>query len=106
WAGTALPASPPCAGTGWTDDGASREERGLKHRAAGETRSIPIPPVLGAMLRTHLARYGTSPDGRLFRTPRGGPLNDTGWGEVWQRARPLALSPAQQASPLARRPYD
>ncbi len=38
--------------------------------------------------------------------PRGGPLNDTGYGEVWQRARPLALTPAQQASPLARRPYD
>ena len=33
-------------------------------------------------------------------------LSDTGWGEVWQRARPIALAPAQQASPLARRPYD
>ena len=96
----------PCAGTGWTDDGASREERGLKHRAPGETRSIPIPPILVTMLRAHIARYGTSPEGRLFRTARGGPLNDTGWGEVWQRARPLALTPAQQASPLARRPYD
>src|ERR1039457_3586902 len=31
-------------------------------------------------------------------------LSDTGWGEVWQRARPIALAPAQQASPLARRP--
>jgi integrase len=58
------------------------------------------------MLRAHIARFGTSPGGRLFRTARGGPLNDTGWGEVWQRARPLALTPAQQASPLARRPYD
>ena len=29
-----------------------------------------------------------------------------GYGEVWQRARTLALTPAQQASPLARRPYD
>ena len=99
-------ASRPCAGTGWTDDGASREERGLKHRAPGETRSIPIPPVLVKMLRAHIARYGTSPEGYLFRTARGGPLNDTGWGEVWQRARPIALTPAQQASPLARRPYD
>jgi integrase len=33
-------------------------------------------------------------------------LNDTGYGEVWQRARPTALTAAQQASPLARRPYD
>jgi hypothetical protein len=101
-----LAASQPCAGTGWTDDGASREERGLKHRAPGETRSIPIPPVLVAMLRAHIARYGTSPGGHLFRTARGGPLNDTGWGEVWQRARPVALTAAQEASPLARRPYD
>jgi integrase len=106
WGRIDLAASRPCAGTGWTDDGASREERGLKHRAPGETRSIPIPPVLVTMLRAHITRYGTSPEGYLFRTARGGPLNDTGWGEVWQRARPLALSPAQQASPLARRPYD
>jgi len=106
WGRIDLAASQPCAGTGWTDDGASREERGLKHRAPGETRSIPIPPVLVKMLRAHIARYGTGPEGRLFRTARGGPLNDTGWGEVWQRARPVALTPAQQASPLARRPYD
>ena len=106
WGRIDLAASWPCAGTGWTDDGASREERGLKHRAPGETRSIPIPPVLVSMLRAHIARYGTGPDGRLFRTARGGPLNDTRWGEVWQRARPVALTPAQQASPLARRPYD
>jgi integrase len=44
WGRIDLAASQPCVGTGWTDDGASREERGLKHRAPGETRSIPIPP--------------------------------------------------------------
>jgi integrase len=106
WGRIDLAASWPRAGTEWTDDGASREERGLKHRAGNETRSIPIPPVLVRMLRAHIARYGTGPGGRLFRTARGGPLNDTGYGEVWQRARPTALTPAQQASPLARRPYD
>ena len=42
----------------------------------------------------------------MFRTARGGPLNDTGYGEVWERARRAALTPAQQATPLARRPYD
>jgi integrase len=106
WGRIDLAASAPRAGTGWTDDGASREKRGLKHRAATETRSIPIPPVLVKMLLAHIARYGTGPGGRLFRTARRGPLNDTGYGEVWQRARPIALTPAQQASPLARRPYD
>ena len=106
WGRIDLAASEPWAGPAWTDHRTGREERGLKHRAVGETRSIPIPPVLVAMLRAHIARYATAPGGRLFRTARGGPLNDTGYGEVWQRARPVALTPAQQASPLARRPYD
>jgi len=106
WGRIDLAASEPCAGTEWSDDGASREERGLKHRAVNETRSIPILPVLARMLRAHIARYGTAPGGRLFRTARGGPLKDAGYGEVWQRARLMALTAAQQASPLARRPYD
>ncbi|HEY7432175.1 MAG TPA: tyrosine-type recombinase/integrase [Streptosporangiaceae bacterium] len=106
WGRIDLAASCPRAGTEWTDDGASRQERGLKHRPPGETRSIPIPPALVELLRNHLKRYGTGPAGRVFRTARGGPLNDTGYGEVWERARPIALTPAQQATPLARRPYD
>ncbi len=106
WGRIDLASSSPRAGTWWTDDGASRQERGLKHRPAGETRSIPIPPVLVDLLRNHLKRYGTASDGRVFATARGGPLNDTGYGEVWERARRAALTSAQQASPLARRPYD
>jgi integrase len=106
WGRINLATSEPRAGTEWTNDGASREQRGLKHRADKETRSIPIPPVLVWLLRAHIARYRTGPGGRLFRTSRGGLLNDTGYGEVWARARILALTPAQQASPLARRPYD
>lgn len=47
-----------------------------------------------------------APDGRLFRTQRGGLIQDTGYGEVWAEARMRALSPAQQASQLAKRPYD
>ena len=42
----------------------------------------------------------------MFRTARGGPVGDTGYGQVWRRARTAALTPAQQSSPLARRPYD
>ena len=106
WGRIDLAASAPRAGTWWTDDGASRQERGLKHRPPAETRSIPIPPALVELLRNHLKRYGTGPGGRVFRTARGGPLNDTGYGEVWERARRAALTSAQQATPLARRPYD
>ena len=46
WGRIVLAASASRAGTAWTDDGTARQERGLKHRAAHETRTIPIPPEL------------------------------------------------------------
>jgi hypothetical protein len=107
WGRIDLASSEPRAGTEWTDDGASREARGLKHRAASETRSIPIPPALVRILRAHIQQYGTGPGGRLFRTARGGPLNDTGYGEVWQRARPQSTHPRPAgvaAGPASLRP--
>lgn len=44
---------------------------------------MPIPPDLVTLLRWHLVAYGAAPDGRLFRTQRGGLIQDTGYGEVW-----------------------
>jgi hypothetical protein len=67
---------------------------------------VPAPPVLTAMLRAHIIAYGTSPDGRLFRGARGGPLSESVYGRAWHAARALALSPELAASGLARRPYD
>ena len=72
-----LAASAARAGKYWTDDGTARQQRGLKHRAQHETRTIPIPPVLAQMLRAHLKRYGTAPDGRIFQTARGGHTQDS-----------------------------
>ena len=106
WGRIDLATSAARAGRDWTDDGTARQARGLKHRAPRETRSVPIPPVLVAMLRAHLRAYGTPPDGRLFRTSRGGLIQDSAYSAVWQAARAAALTPAQHASPLARRPYD
>ena len=106
WGGLDLAASAARAGKDWTDDGTARQARGLKHRAQHETRSIPIPPVLVRMLRAHLKRYGTAPDGRIFQTARGGLIQDSAYSAVWAEARTAALTPAQQASPLAGRPYD
>ena len=63
----------------WTDDGIARQQRGLKHRAQRETRSIPIPPVLVRLLRARLKRYGTAPDGRIFFTVRGGLIQDSAY---------------------------
>ena len=106
WGRIDLAASAARAGRDWTDDGTARQARGLKHRAPREMRSVPIPPVLVAMLRAHLRTYGTAADGRLFRTSRGGLIQDSAYSAVWQAARAAALTPAQHASPLARRPYD
>ena len=106
WGRLDLTASAARAGKDWTDDGTARQQRGLKHRAQHETRSIPIPPVLVQLLRGHLKRYGTAPDGRIFRTARGGLIQDSAYSAVWADARAAALTPAQHASPLARRPYD
>jgi integrase len=106
WGRIDLAGSAPRAGRDWTDHGTARQARGLKHRAANEIRSIPIPPALVKLLRVHLKRYGTTGDGRIFRTARGGIIQDSAYSAVWQNARATALSPAQHASPLARRPYD
>ncbi|WP_345669358.1 hypothetical protein [Streptomyces similanensis] len=94
------------AGRSWTDDGTAHEARQLKARAVKDSRPVPIPPHFVRMLRQHLDTHGTAPDGRLFRTARGGLLQETGYGEVWARARESVLTEAEIVSLLARRPYD
>ena len=106
WGRIDLAASASRAGTAWTDHGTARQERGLKHRAARETRTIPIPPDLVKLLRAHIKRYGTTPDGRIFQTTRGGIIQDSAYTADWADARKKALTPAQHRSPLGRRPYD
>ena len=55
--------------------------------------------------RSSLASYGTSPDGRLFRTARAAAERHR-MGRSLAARPPRVLTPAQQASPLARRrPY-
>jgi integrase len=102
WGRIVLSASASRAGRAWTDEGTGRRERGLKHRAVSETRTIPIPPVLVRLLRAHIKRSGTTLDGRIFQTARGGILKDSGYNEVWDQARRGALTPAQYRSPLGR----
>ena len=106
WGRLDLSASSPSAGARWTDDGSPRDERGLKRRGEKETRSVPIPPELVQLLREHVDRFGAGPDGRLFRSQREGAVQDSAYATTWRRARQEILTPAQAASPLARRPYD
>jgi integrase len=96
----------PDAGSEWTDEGSPRERRQLKHRAEGDTRIVPTHPELTRLLRDHLANFGPADDGRLFAGVRGGELPTITYRRAWIKARQLALTPAEQASPLARRPYD
>jgi integrase len=106
WGELHLRTATPDAGSEWTDDGSARERRQLKHRAEGDTRIVPTHPELTRLLRDHLAQFEPSDDGHLFAGVRGGELPTITYRRAWAKARQLALTPAEQASPLARRPYD
>jgi hypothetical protein len=88
-----------------------------QHRHAARTalpqappgRSGPGRPRAGGsagLLRQHLRKYGTAPDGRLFRGARGGFLSESTYGRIWHAAREIALGPQLAATSLACRPYD
>lgn len=99
-------ARPDVSGAHYRDRGDSGE-RPLKHRRAEAVRVVPIPPVLVATLTAHVAEFGTAPDGRLFRgVVGGGGVPASVYGDVWAEARRIGLTPEQEASSLARRPYD
>ena len=106
--------SSPAAGRAYTDDGQVHEHRGLKGRTKGRpnprarrlVRKVPIPPELVELLRAHIEQVGTAPDGRLFRSESGNPLQPSTWWQVWQKVRAASLTPEQLASPLMKRPYD
>jgi integrase len=106
WGELHIRSATPDAGSEWTDDGSMREMRQLKHRAEGDSRIVPTHPELTRLLRLHLANFVTEPDGRLFGGVRGGELPTITYRRAWIKARRTALSAAEQASPLARRPYD
>jgi integrase len=74
--------------------------------AEGDSRIVPTHPELTKLLRYHLVHIGTAPDGRLFSGVRGGELPTITYRRTWIKARKAALTAAEQASPLARRPYD
>ncbi|WP_169983531.1 tyrosine-type recombinase/integrase [Microbispora sp. H10836] len=106
WGLITLEKARPQANKRWTNSGETHDERGLKHRAKDDTREIPIPQVLVAILHEHIETYGTAKDGRLFRTSKGRPFSSSAYSAVWQEARRLAFTVEQVASPLAARPYD
>jgi integrase len=105
WGEFQLERAAPHAGKEWTNNGRARDERGLKHRGPDDVRPVPIPPELVAILRAHLAKYGTDPDGRLFVGERGGEVPVITYNRVWRAARAATFVPEVLASPLAENPY-
>ena len=98
--------SAPAPGREWTNSAAVHEERGLKGRSRKTVRKVPIPPELVHLLREHVERFGTAPDGRLFRSERGGVIQPSTWWQVWRKVRSLSLTSDQLVTPLMGRPYD
>ncbi len=73
-------------GTRYTADGGTTEAKGLKHRAQGSTREVPLPPDLVDRLRTHLKRW-PSESGKVFENGEAHPVTAENYGPVWGRAR-------------------
>lgn len=93
WGELLFSTAAPEVGADWTDDGQRHDHRQLKARAAGEWRHVPLAPPLVR-------------GGLVFTGVHGGDLSSATYRRVWNRARGQALTPAEYASPLARRVYD
>lgn len=107
WGEFVLEVAEPHAGKAWTDSKANRDRRQLKQRAVGEVRRVPCPPVLTAIIRQHVERFGLGPGGRLFVGERNkAELPVLTINRIWRQARAAAFTPAVYASPLAETPYD
>ncbi|MGL5823316.1 MAG: tyrosine-type recombinase/integrase [Nocardioides sp.] len=117
WGSIILSTSYRDAGARWTDSGQAGEFRGLKHRATGQTRTVPMAPPLADALAEHLDCYQLGVGERLFvtRAGRAGvplpppyvrPISAGTVARVHQVARAQAFTTDQQACGLARRPYD
>jgi integrase len=96
WGGFLLTDSQARSGSRWSDDGKTiRPRRELKHRAEGETRTVPIHPDLAKLLRDHLTEFGTGPGGRIFSLPRGGIVTSTAYIVIFHKARTAAFTEAE-----------
>lgn len=107
WGELHLDTAEPYAGKEWTDRGKNRDRRQLKQRDVGESRTVPCPPELTALLHWHMETFGTTADGRLFRGERNAEELPKGTiNRAWREARKAVFTPEALASPLAGTPYD
>ncbi|WP_428954617.1 tyrosine-type recombinase/integrase [Streptomyces sp. cg35] len=106
WCELLLHTATPEVGKQWTDTGKIHEERDLKGRAEGETRTVPGHPALTSVLRQHLEREGLEPGELLFQGEKGGVLAGSVIRRAWRSARQAVLPPHVFDSPTGKRVYD
>jgi integrase len=99
WGEMVLTSSQPRSGSCWTDDGSVRQRSALKHRAPGETRTVPVHPELVILLRSHIKRYSTSQGGRVFTLAGGGIVTDRAYLAVFHKARATAFTTSEACRP-------
>ncbi|MEC4019709.1 tyrosine-type recombinase/integrase [Streptomyces sp. H27-D2] len=96
----------PEVGSQWTDSGEVHEARQLKGRAVGDTRLVPVHPLLVAILRELIKAYELGPTDLLFPGEKGGMLAGSVFRRVWRKAREAVLPAHEYDSPLGKRVYD
>ncbi|MFD1312851.1 tyrosine-type recombinase/integrase [Streptomyces kaempferi] len=106
WCELLIHTATPEVGKQWTDTGEIHEERDLKGRAEGETRSAPGHPALTRILRQHIEEEQLKPGDLLFQGENGGILAGSVIRRAWRGARKAVLPPHVFESPTGRRVYD
>ncbi|MER5404522.1 site-specific integrase [Streptomyces sp. NPDC002769] len=106
WCEPLIHTATPEVGKQWTDTGENHEERDLKGRAEGETRSAPGHPSLTRILRQHIEDEQLKPGDLLFQGENGGILTGSVIRRAWRGARKAVLPPHGFESPTGRRVYD
>jgi integrase len=86
WGTLNLTKSASRTATTWTDTGETRDNRGLKHRTPGTTRTVPIPPQLVNKLKEVI---GDRTQGYVFLTKKGRIYNDSTISRHWNKSRDL-----------------
>jgi integrase len=99
WGRLTLEKSRPEVDRRWTDTASAHDERGLKHRPVTETRPVPIPPELVAILRHHIDTFGVASDGRIFSSDRGRAVASTAISDVWAEPHPSPDGPTICGTP-------
>ncbi|WP_406216077.1 tyrosine-type recombinase/integrase [Streptomyces canus] len=106
WCELMIHTATPEVGKQWTDTGEIHEQRDLKGRAEGETRTVPGYPALTRILRQHIEDEELKPGDLLFQGENGGILAGSVIRRAWRSARRAVLAPHVFESPTGKRVYD